>query len=281
MDSFVSFDIDTKGSLLYHRLRVSPLKRIFSDYCTPTSLNFSNGRPLASVFPLHSLRCTLSENSALSSDSSSSSSFEVVNDVTLQQNYTRGSGIDSLHAWIQQHMEALHPSPREYAVCMSIGASDSVIKVFQLLKGDSILIDKLAYTTTLEVCQAINKITVGVESDEQGMITSSLREQTLLAREKGLSPDAVYLVPVAQNPTGITMSIARKHEIYQTCQELDLVIIEDGSRSYVLYSIFLRKDFYSVNYVCTDAYYYLYFGEEDTEGDYSLDSLPGIRQLPK
>ena len=48
-----------------------------------------------------------------------------------------------------------------------------------------------------------------------------------------------------------------------------------------MYCIFLRNDFYTVYYVCTDAYYYLYFGEEDIEGDYSLDSLPGIRQLPK
>jgi aromatic amino acid aminotransferase I len=102
--------------------------------------------------------------------------------------------------------------------------------------------------------------------DEDGMTVESLREQTLRARQRGLNPDLVYLVPTAQNPTGRTMSEQRKRDIYQACCELDLIVIED------------------------DAYYYLHFTrDEKTAKDgivredekYALKNMPGIHGLPR
>eukprot|EP01035_Chromulina_nebulosa_P020793 gene20793-26957_t len=82
------------------------------------------------------------------------------------------------------------------------------------------------------------------------MIPQSLKEQTILARSYGLTVNYVYLVPVSQNPSGITMSLQRKTEIYEICRELDLLIIED------------------------DAYFYLTFVNERGE-------LPGLHGLEK
>lgn len=82
---------------------------------------------------------------------------------------------------------------------------------------------------------------------------------------------SVYLVPTAQNPTGVTMSTKRKEEIYRVCQDEDLLIVED------------------------DAYYYLYHGIQDikkvndissrSQADPSVmtdfvNSLPGMKNLP-
>jgi DNA-binding transcriptional MocR family regulator len=84
-------------------------------------------------------------------------------------------------------------------------------------------------------------------------------------------PSSVYLVPTAQNPTGVTMSTRRKEDIYRVCQEENILVVED------------------------DAYYYLYHGEQDIQKvnevlqlsksdphhmtDF-VNSLPGLKNLP-
>ena len=85
------------------------------------------------------------------------------------------------------------------------------------------------------------------------MIPDLLKQVVESARSRGLKPDVLYLVPVGQNPTGLSMSEPRKREIYKTCQELGLIILED------------------------DAYYYLHYGNESS----SSEKLPGIKSLPK
>ena len=212
--------MEALGSALFHRLEVSALKRLFSKHCTPDSLNLCGGLPLPAVFPIQSLEASFDQHSSL---------LHVPNDLHL--NYMRGDGFPELKQWIQRHMEQLHPSPRPFATCMSIGATDSVAKVFELFQGDCVLFDQFAYNTSIAACKAIGRKCIGVRGDGYGMLPEALREQTLLARQMGLHPDMVYLVPTAQNPLGITMSVARKQAIYQTCRELGLIIIEDGNQS--------------------------------------------------
>ena len=93
------------------------------------------------------------------------------------------------------------------------------------------------------------------------MKPESLREQVSRARKRGLNPDLVYLVPTAQNPTGITMPEQRKRDIYKACCDLDLIVIED------------------------DAYYYLHFenqGDVDSVGNpYDARRMPGVNGLPR
>lgn len=248
-----SFDMAGLGSALFHRLEVSALKRLFSQYCTHDALNLCGGLPLPSVFPLQSLDFSLGEDSlSLRADSD------------LHLNYMRGDGVRGLKEWIQRHMETLHPAPRPFATCMSVGATDSVAKVFELFRGDCVLFDSFAYNTSLAACKAIGRQCIGVRGDDEGMLPEALREQTLLARQLGLHPDMVYLVPTAQNPLGVTMSDQRKRAIYLTCRELGLVIIEDGKAN--LYTPRV------VDFLPVDAYYYLSFDD---------DAIPGVTGLPK
>ena len=206
------------GSPLFQRLEVSALKRLFSKHCTPDSLNLCGGLPLPSVFPIQTIQASFDEHSSL-----------LKLPIDLHLNYMRGDGLPELKQWIQQHMEQLHPSSCSFATCMSIGATDSVAKIFELFRGDCVLFDEFAYNTSIAACKAIGRHCVGVKGDAEGMHPEALREQTLLARKMGLHPDMVYLVPTAQNPLGITMSLSRKEAIYRTCRDLSLIIIEDGT----------------------------------------------------
>jgi DNA-binding transcriptional MocR family regulator len=239
-------------SLVNQRLKVGPMKRLYK-YYTPDAINLAGGVPMDSTFPIEKLAVNLSHNEE----------FELIKGKNLSLNYLRGDGMPSLRDWVQSHMTKLHkqspgPDSSPFGTCVSIGSTDALAKSFTLLSGDSVLFDEFAYGTAVSSARSFGRNCVGVKMDAQGMLPDDLRNQTLLAREKGLDPDTVYLVPTAHNPTGVSMSQARKDAIYRVCQDLDLIILED------------------------DAYYYLYHGQQPYASD-SIDQsqLPGIKNLPR
>lgn len=210
--------IDRKASDLYKRLEVSPIKKLYS-YMKPDCISFAGGIPREDVFPIQELKVRINQEE----------SFSLINGQDLLINYTRGDGITGMGAWIQEHVNSLHKfDVNAYDTCVTTCSTDSYAKVIELLSGDSILYDKYAYGTAVAASKSLGRKSIGVEVDEKGMLPRSLREQTLAARAQGLNPDIVYLNPIAQNPTGSTMPLERKLEIYSVCQELDLIIVEDG-----------------------------------------------------
>ena len=44
-------------------------------------------------------------------------------------------------------------------------------------------------------------------------------------------PRILYTVPVCQNPTGVTMTLGRKREIYELAVKYDIIIVEDDRSS--------------------------------------------------
>jgi len=213
--------ISSKGSSIYHKLTVTPLKRLFSQYITPKSINLSGGLPRDDIFPFSKIEVTVNEPDE--------PTYTMVNgDLSLPLNYCRGEGYAELRDWISAHVHQMHNEVHSFRTCVTASSTDALTKIFMLLNGDTIIFDKLAYNSSLSACAALGRNVIGVSSDMNGMIPSSLREQIIFARQQGLNPDMVVLVPTAQNPTGITMPYSRKKEIYQVCHDLDILIIEDG-----------------------------------------------------
>lgn len=205
-----------KGNGVFERLKPGPLKKLYQFY-TPDAINFAGGVPMDSIFPIESVKVT-----------HGSTQLEVKRSSSLHLNYHRGNGIPILRNWIQSHASSLHHRT-DFDSCMSVGSTDAFAKILMLLNGDTVLFDEYAYGASVSAATALGRKNVGVRMDEHGMVPADLRKQTMLARSKGLNPDVVYLVPEAQNPTGKSMSQQRKKEIFDVCNELDLIIIEDGA----------------------------------------------------
>lgn len=71
-------------------------------------------------------------------------------------------------------------------------------------------------------------------------------------------PRVLYTVPVAQNPTGATMTTERKKQIYALAVKYDIIIVEDDRESLsVLPLRFARM----LMYLRNSAYYFLQCGE--------------------
>ncbi|MGD9792481.1 MAG: PLP-dependent aminotransferase family protein [Acidimicrobiia bacterium] len=89
--------------------------------------------------------------------------------------------------------------------------------------GDVIVTADPTYLGALQAFAASGATTVAVSSDGEGLLTDSL-EQMLI---EGLQPRAVYVVPNFHNPTGVTMSDARRRHLAALADRFGFVIIED------------------------------------------------------
>lgn len=73
-----------------------------------------------------------------------------------------------------------------------------------------------------------------VEIDGEGLLPDSLEAaiQRVIA-DTGRPPKVLYVVPNSHNPTGCSMSMARKRAAYAACQRHNIVIVEDDPYIYL------------------------------------------------
>eukprot|EP01040_Poterioochromonas_malhamensis_P017526 gene17526-20178_t len=208
-----------KTTSVANKLKVGPLKKLYK-YMTPEAISVAGGLPMDTCFPFKSIDVNLEGGEH----------FHLENSKTLLMNYTRGDGIAPLKTWVTEHVKQLH-NPREGTEsCVTVGSSDAWAKILQLVDTEAIMYDNFAYGTAINIAEVMGKKSIGVPFDEHGMIPEQLRQSVQEARARGITVNLIYMIPVGQNPVGITMPTERKEELYRVCQELDLLIAEDGTQ---------------------------------------------------
>ncbi|MDP9117107.1 MAG: PLP-dependent aminotransferase family protein [Actinomycetota bacterium] len=96
--------------------------------------------------------------------------------------------------------------------------------------GAVVLVEAPTYLAALQTFQLAGARIIPVCADDDGMDPQSLR--AVLA---GVTPAAIYLTPTFGNPTGRTLSSARRTEIAQLAQAHGFWIIEDDPYSELRY----------------------------------------------
>jgi DNA-binding transcriptional MocR family regulator len=221
LSSMKGVDHPERKTDLYDRLRIGPIKKLYK-YITPTATSLAGGSPMDSTFPFSNVTVQVK------SYGEGKEQFTLHNSKDLKLNYHRGDGIPALKDWVVDHVKTVHNPPKPFDVCPTVGSTDALAKTMMLVKTDYVLFDQYAYGAAVNTCLVLGKHVAGVAVDQYGMIPAALKESVLKIRDTGKTVNAVYLCPIGQNPMGFTMTEKRKHEIYQICQELDLIIIEDG-----------------------------------------------------
>lgn len=209
-----------RTSSVYKKLRINPIKALYK-YYTPNNINLAGGLPLESCFPFKSMKVDLDTEGE-------EDSFTLSKGKDLHLQYHMGDGLPALRDWAKEHVRRIHSPPVPFETTVTIGATDSWFKILQLLNSDCVLFDQYVYGASVTPCNTLSKRSIGVPTDENGIIPSALRETVQVARAQGYVVDILYLIPVGHNPMGVTMPLERKKEIYAVCQELDLIIVEDG-----------------------------------------------------
>lgn len=103
-------------------------------------------------------------------------------------------------------------------------ALDLMGKVF-FDKGSRILVEKPTYLGALQAFTPFEPTPVGVNSDDEGMLIDDFAAKVGTGENKAR---LAYVLPNFQNPTGRTMSEARRQALVEKARELDIPLIEDN-----------------------------------------------------
>lgn len=103
---------------------------------------------------------------------------------------------------------------------------DMLAKAF-IDPGDVIFCGLPTYLGAIQAFSLFQADKIGIPLDEDGMNLDILEEKVAEAKRKGKTLKAVYVIPDFQNPTGITMSLAKRKRLLEIARREDLLIFED------------------------------------------------------
>ncbi|KAI9504581.1 pyridoxal phosphate-dependent transferase [Coemansia spiralis] len=255
------------------RRKNSPLKSLIKYMdADPNLLSLGAGLPHPDTFPFGSLSVSVAGAGMSVADSNTT-----FNDVSVASKkptagteglerflqYGNGRGVPSYTKFVCEHTERVHNPPYEdWDVVVSSGNTDAFVKALTLFcqSGDTLIVDEWTYPAIIETVLPMGIGLAPVKMDGEGMVPSDLDFICDTWSEAGSAPRVAYMIPTAQNPTGATMSVARRKELYAVAQKHNLVIIED------------------------DPYYYLQIGSykplsEINDPKDRYKNLPGIASL--
>jgi len=107
-------------------------------------------------------------------------------------------------------------------VCPGAQTAIAALLLARSQSGDAIACDELTYPGFLAAARLLQRLAVGVKSDEQGMDPADLERVCEQHR-----PALLYLNPTIQNPTALTLSTERRTELLRVAEKYALPVIED------------------------------------------------------
>lgn len=106
------------------------------------------------------------------------------------------------------------------------GANQGIDLVTKALinKGDKIIVESPSFVGSLNAFRSYEAELVGVKIEDDGMSMEELEKA--LKCNSGVK--MIYTIPTFQNPTGTTMSLAKRKRLIELANEYDVVVMEDN-----------------------------------------------------
>jgi 2-aminoadipate transaminase len=209
------YSIDRFVDLYAHRtagMSASEVRALFAVASRPEVVSLAGGMPFVQALPAADVLDVVRE--VLDEHGSSS----------LQ--YGSGQGHPALRERLARLMaaEGIEGEPEDMVVTTGAQqALDLVGKIF-IDPGDLIAVEAPAYVGALTAFGAYEPRYLQIDIDGDGMVVEGLEEALL----RGERPKFVYTCPNFGNPSGVTLSYARRRHLVSLCREAGIPIVEDN-----------------------------------------------------
>lgn len=134
-------------------------------------------------------------------------------------------GEASLAAWIKNRVVTTKGCAAENNKVLLLAGSGKALGLVPrtlLDNGDEAYCDAYTFPNSFNSIKNVGGVPVAIPMDEQGMIPEALEKAAQSGKGK-----YVYLIPNFQNPTGATMPLSRRKELYDVACKYNLIIYED------------------------------------------------------
>lgn len=194
-------------------LKPSAIREIFKYAADPSVISLSAGNPAPEAFPIKEI----SEISARI--------FEQRPIDALQYSVTEG--YTPLRVQISAYMKEKHNVGRDFDdVLITSGAQQVMDLAAKSLcnEGDTVICEAPSFIGSLNTFRSYNAHLRGIPMEQDGMNMAEL--------EKALKEETrvrfIYTIPNFQNPSGITMSMEKRRELYALAKKYSVLILEDN-----------------------------------------------------
>ena len=140
--------------------------------------------------------------------------------------YSATDGVVELRQWIadQYTSEFARPVAVEGEIIVTHGSQQALDLLAKVLidPGDVVVSESPAYLGAVQALELFQPRFEVIPGDEHGMQVELLAERLAA----GLRPRMVYVVPNFHNPSGATMSLARRRHLADLADQHDLLIVE-------------------------------------------------------
>ena len=195
------------------KMNPSVIREILKVTEKPGIISFAGGLPSPLTFPIDAMR--------------KASERVLRDDGKAALQYATSEGYAPLREWVAQDLikQGMKVSPDQ--VLITTGSQQGLDLVAKILidAGSRILVETPTYLGALQAFTPMEPIAVGVNSDDHGVDADDLRAKVGTGADKARF---VYLLPNFQNPTGRTMTEARRAAVAQVAIDTGLPIIEDN-----------------------------------------------------
>ncbi|NRR29780.1 PLP-dependent aminotransferase family protein [Oxalobacteraceae bacterium] len=198
------------------QLQSSFIREILKITQRPEIISFAGGLPSPATFPVEEMKAAFDK--------------VLTNSPQVALQYGPTDGYLPLRQWIADSLSGNGSTILPEQVLMTSGSQQALDLLGKVLidEGSRVLVETPSYLGALQAFSVYRPEFVSVDTDENGLVPSSLDKVAKGAR-------LLYALPNFQNPTGRTLSLARREELVAACARLGLPLIEDdpyGALSY-------------------------------------------------
>lgn len=205
MDSHTPYTFSNRAN----QLTSSAIREILKVTTRPEIISFAGGLPSADGFPITELRQAF--DTVLATDGRAA----------LQYGPTEGH--TPLREWVAQDLSTEDVNIDVNEVLIVSGSQQALDMLGKLFidVGSKVLVESPTYLGALQSFSVFEPEYVAMDTDDGGLIPAEV------STAKAAGARFLYALPNFQNPTGRTMSEARRQELVERCATAGIPIIED------------------------------------------------------
>ncbi|KDO28770.1 hypothetical protein SPRG_19984 [Saprolegnia parasitica CBS 223.65] len=187
----------------------------YGQYIVPTAdvmINFKVGQPAETMLPLQLIR------------ESAAAKFTESDPMFLQYGHIQGypKFRASLATFLSKGYQA-PVDPEQLFITNGVTGGLALLCSIYLKSGDLVFLEEPSYFLALSIMKDFKMNIRQIEMEEDGLNVDKL--EALL--KSGVVPKALYTIPTCHNPTGRTMSVAKRARLVELSHEYGFMILAD------------------------------------------------------
>jgi len=194
-------------------LQPSLIREILKATANTDVIPFSAGNPAPEAFPIDAVR-------EISADISA-------NRPILALQYGVTEGYEPLRQRVAAYMKKKHNTGRDFdSLMITSGATQVMDLATKVLcnEGDTVICESPSFIGSLNCFRSYKCNLKGINMQADGLCVDELEKA--LKEEKNVR--FIYVIPNFQNPSGATMSLAKRKAVYELAKKHSVMILEDN-----------------------------------------------------